>query len=467
VRIACDARKHTRAIDTGRTPRIAAGRLFSTQNVSPGASKWKKAVASRKRHDMMRSVRRRPAGTRVLAASQHRTLDHREKSAPRSGAGRKQGMSKLASMLLAAAAGAAMLISATAQAAGPKVVAGPGVDAQCFIPAAKDTKFFQWPAKKGPYRVALANGFVGNTWRIQMIKTAKAYVDLPDVKKDIKEFKVVSTGTDAAAQLGAIEDFINQGFDAIVTIAVSTTGFDRVIRLANQKGVVLVPFDNLIDTDQVMEVGEDQFKMGTLSGEWIKKYVGDHGKLLEVRGVPGNSVDRDRHLGFRSIVEAPGNKFEVVEVVGNWATGDSQKVTADALAVHGHFDGIFTQGGSDGTVQALMDAKHPFVPMSGEGENNYRKQIAEHAKDGLKGMSYGQSPALVAIAIKAAISALEGNVMPQKVFIPIPYADFETLKAGSNYFPDLDVQFFATNEFPPCGINFTAPQIMAKTEANQ
>ena len=375
-------------------------------------------------------------------------------------------MSKIANAMLAAAVGAAMLVSAGAQAAGPKVVSGPGALPECFLPAAKETKFFQWPAKKGPYRIALANGFVGNTWRIQMIKTAKAYAELPEVKADLKEFKVVSTGTDAAAQLGAIEDFINQGFDAIVTIAVSTTGFDRVIRLANAKGVVLVPFDNLLDTDQVMEVGEDQFKMGTMSGEWIKKYVGDHGKLLEVRGVPGNSVDRDRHLGFRSVVEAPGNKFEITEVVGNWATGDSQKVTADALAVQGHFDGIFTQGGSDGTVQALIDAKAPFVPMSGEGENNYRKQIAEHAKDGLKGMSYGQSPGLVAIAMKAAISALKGNVMPQKVFIPIPYADFMTLKAGDNYFPDLDTQFYAPNSFPPCGVNFTAPQIMAQTQAD-
>jgi len=68
--------------------------------------------------------------------------------------------------------------------------------------------------------------------------------------------------------------------------------------------------------------------------------------------------------------------------------------------------------------------------------------------------------------MKAAISALKGNVMPQKVFIPIPYADFNTLKAGDNYFPDLDAQFFAPNSFPPCGVNFTAPQIMAQTQAD-
>jgi ribose transport system substrate-binding protein len=375
-------------------------------------------------------------------------------------------MSKFGTALLTAAAGAALLITAAAQAAGPKVVPGPGANPECFIPASKDTKFFQWPAKQGPYKIALVNGFVGNTWRIQMIKTAKAFVELPEIKKDIKDFKVVSTGTDAAAQLGAIEDFINQGFDAIVTIAVSPTGFDRVIRMANQHGVVLVPFDNILDTDQVMEVGEDQYKMGVMSGEWIVKYAGDHGKLLEVRGVPGNSVDRDRHLGFRSVVDKGPNKFEVTEVVGNWDTGTSQKVTADALAVHGHFDGVFTQGGSDGTVQAMMDAHAPFVPMSGEGENNYRKQIADHANDGLKGMSYGQSPGLVAIAIKAAISAMGGNVMPQKIFIPIPYADYMTLKPGENFFPDLNVQFFADNSFPPCGVTFTAPQIMAQTEAN-
>jgi ribose transport system substrate-binding protein len=366
---------------------------------------------------------------------------------------------------LVATALAAMLMAGTALAAGPKIVPGPGVDPQCFKPKSSTTKFFQWPAKPGPYKVALANGYVGNTWRIQMIKTAKAFVDLPDVKKDIKEFKVVSVGVDAAAQLGSIDDFINQGYDAIIINAVSTTGFDRAIRQANAKGVILVPFDNQLDTDQVMQVNEDQYEAGVMSADWLLKYVGDKGDILEVRGVPGNSVDRDRHDGFDNTMNKGGH-FNITQVVGNWATGDSQKVTADAIAVHSHFDGIFTQGGSDGTVQAMIDAHQPFVPMAGEGENNYRKQIADYWKQGLKGMSYGQSPALVAIAIKAAISALKGNVMPQLISIPIPEADFTNLKAGVNYFPDLNEQFFADNAFPPCGVDFTAPQIMAESQAN-
>jgi ribose transport system substrate-binding protein len=374
---------------------------------------------------------------------------------------------RLRASALALAAVFAAGICGSPALAGPKTVAGPGVDAQCFKPWSDKTKFFEWAKKPGPYRIALVNGFVGNIWRIQMVKTAKAYADQPDVKANLKEFKVVSTGTDVAAQLGAIEDFINQGYDAIIVNAVAPDGFDRIIRLADKNNVVLVPFDNTLDTDKVLQVNEDQHEMGVMSANFLIKETGKtSGDVLEVRGLPGNSVDRDRHVGFHEVMDKAPNKFNITEVVGNWDPGTSQKVTADALAVHKHFDAVFTQGGSDGTVRAMMDAHHPFVPMSGEGENRFRKQIYEHWKEGLKGMSYGQSPALVAIAMKAAISALQGNVMPQMVSVPIPVADYTDLKPGVNFWPDLNADFFAPNQFTPCGVNFTAPEIMAQSESN-
>jgi len=280
--------------------------------------------------------------------------------------------------VISAALVASFMAVGAAQAAGPEIVSGPGHNPKCFAPWASDTPYFQWKARKGPFKVAVVNGFVGNIWRIQMIKTAKAFAEQPEIASQLSEFKVVSTGTDAAAQLGAIEDFINQGFDAIVTIAVSPTGFDRVIRKADKADVVLVPFDNVLDTQDVMMVNEDQWAIGEMSARWIMKHHGTSGKILEVRGLPGNSVDRDRHLGFRAIAEAEGNDYEIIEVVGNWAPGDSQKVTADAIAVHGQFDAIYSQGGTNGTVQAMNDAGHPFVPLDGEPENGIRKQTNKH-----------------------------------------------------------------------------------------
>lgn len=368
---------------------------------------------------------------------------------------------------LVGGAAAAALLSTSAIAA-PSIVSGPGVNPACFAPWDDSTKFFQWEAKEGPFRIAVVNGFVGNSWRIQMIKTAKAFAEDPAIAAKISEFKVVSTGTDAPAQLGAIEDFINQGYDAIVTIAVSPEGFDRVIRLANKNNVILVPFDNVLDTDKVMQINEDQLEMGRMYSRHVLKELAKDGitsgKLLEVRGLPGNSVDRDRSIGIHEIIDADGGDWEVVSVVGNWDDGATQKVVADAIAVHGHFDGVVAQGGTNGLVQALIDSGHGFVPTSGESENGYRKAMAAHSDEGLRGISIGQSPGLVAIAIKAAISALEGNVMPQLIAVPLPVADYTELVDGVNYWSDLPDNFFTVNEFPPCDVNISGPAIMAQTK---
>lgn len=363
-----------------------------------------------------------------------------------------------------------LMLSTSLSLAGPEIVSGPGVDPACFAPWDADTKYMQWPAKAGPYKVAVVNGFVGNGWRIQMIKTAKAFAEDPAMKDKISEFKVVSTGTDAPAQLGAIEDFINQGYDAIVTIAVSPDGFDRVIRLADKNNVVLVPFDNVLDTDKVMQVNEDQLKMGRMWAQFaldeLKAKGVTSGKILEVRGLPGNSVDRDRSIGINEVIKADGGNWEMVSVVGNWDDGTTQKVVADAIAVHGQFEAVVGQGGSNGVIQALMDAGHPWVPVAGESENGYRKAIAKYSDEGLKGISIGQSPGLVAIAMKAAVSALEGNVMPQLISVPLPVATYKDLEDGKNYWSDLPDNFFTVNEFPPCGVNISGPSIMAQSEAD-
>ena len=368
------------------------------------------------------------------------------------------GMS-LAALLAAGAVSPAL-------AEGPEVVSGPGVNPTCFAPFSAETKFLKFPRKEPPYRIALANGFVGNTWRIQMIKTLKAYAEQPDVAPLIAELKVVSTGTDVAAQVAAIDNFINAGYDAILTIAVNPTAFGPVIRRANRAGVVLVPFDNVLDTEEVLQVNEDQFEMGRIMGRWLVKNAGASGKILEVRGLPGNSVDRDRHLGFREVLESSG-KYDIVEVVGNWDDGTAQKVTADAIAVHGKFDGVYTQGGSTGTVRAMIDASHPFVPVAGEADNGFRKLCAKHAGEGLLCSSAGQSPGLVAIAAKTALTALQGEVLPQYVSVPIPLVEHPDFKADENYYPDLTDNFFTPNEFPPCGVNITAKEIMTKTESDQ
>ena len=366
-----------------------------------------------------------------------------------------------------AAVAAVLAFNAPARAAGPEIVAGPAADATCYVPWATDTKFFKYPAKPGPYRIALANGFIANTWRIQMIKTAKAYAAQPDVAAKLKEFKVVSTGEDVAAQIAAINNFIDSGYDAIVVNAQNPKAFGPVIKRAKAAGVILVAFDNILDTEDAINVDVDQKGLGVLWANWLIKHIPNGGKILEVRGVAGTSVDTDRHNGIHETLDASGKKWDVVEVVGKWDDPTAQKATADAIAVQKHFDGFTAQGGDTGVVQAMIDAGHPFVPFGGETENGFRKFCGKYSGQGLVCSSAGTGPAQVAVAMKTAIDALQGKVVPQSVKLPLAIVEDPNFKDGENYYSSQSDNFFVGNAFPTCGINFTAQEIMGQTQANQ
>jgi ribose transport system substrate-binding protein len=358
-------------------------------------------------------------------------------------------------------------VTTTALAAGPDIVAGPSSDPNCYVPWSAQTKFFKYPAKPGPYRIALANGFIANTWRIQMIKTAKAYAAQPAVAALIKEFKVVSTGEDVAAQIAAINNFIDSGYDAIIVNAQNPKAFAPVIKRAKDAGIILVAFDNILDTEDAIDVDVDQKGLGVLWANWLIKHLPNGGKILEVRGVAGTSVDTDRHNGIHETLDASGKTWNVVEVVGKWDDPTAQKATADAIAVQKHFDGITAQGGDTGVVQALIDAGHPFVPFGGETENGFRKFCGAHSKDGLVCSSAGTGPAQVAVAMKTALDALQGNVVPQSVKLPLAIVEDPDFKDGVNYYSTQSDNFFVGNAFPTCGINFTAQEIMGQSQANQ
>ena len=366
----------------------------------------------------------------------------------------------------AALATALLMMNSTAMAE-PDVVSGPAAEAECFVPWSADTKFLKFPKKDGPYRIALANGYIANTWRIQMIQTAKAYAAQPDVAAKLKEFKVVSTGEDVPAQISAINNFIDSGYDAIVVNAQNPTAFAPVIKRAKDAGVVLVAFDNILDTEDAINVNVDQKGLGVLWANWLAKHLPEGGKILEVRGVAGTSVDTDRHNGIHETLDATGKPWEIIEVVGKWDDPTAQKATADAIAVHKTFDGITAQGGDTGVVQAMLDAKHPMVPFGGETENGFRKFCAQYSAEGLKCSSAGTGPAQVAVAIKTAIAALEGEVVPQSVKLPLAIVEDPNFKEGEDFYPDQSDNFFVGNSFPTCGINFTAQEIMGQTQQNQ
>jgi len=335
---------------------------------------------------------------------------------------------------------------------------------ECFAPAADNASVIQYPAKTGPYKVALVNGYVGNDWRITAIQAAKAWGARPDNAKKLSEFTVISVGNDSAAQISAIDNFIAAGFDAVVINAVNPTAFDAVVKRAERAGTVLVTFDNVLDSNKIVQVNEDQFELGKMKAEavvaGIKAAKGEvTGQVLEVSGLPGNSVDRDNHEGMRSVLDAEKG-LKVIQVVGNWDAGTAAKVVADAIATNGNFDGLLVQEGAIGALQAFNNAKHPVVPIGVDAGNGTRMEAV--AKK-YPGVTAAQAPAMSAVALEAAAVLLEGKALPQKVNLPIPSKNNADLVEGTDYFPNLPPNFYTTTGYPQCFPVFTPEELLGQT----
>lgn len=338
---------------------------------------------------------------------------------------------------------------------------------ECFSPASDNKSTIQYKSKDGPYKIALVNGYVGNDWRISAIQSAKAWGARPDNAKQLSDFKVISVGNDSAAQIAAIDNYIAAGYDAVVINAVNPTAFDAVVKRAQRAGTVLVTFDNVLDSDKIVQVNEDQFELGRLKAQavvdGIKAAKGEvKGQVLEISGLPGNSVDRDNHNGMHSVLDKYKD-LKTVQVVGNWDSGTAEKGTADAIATNGKFDGVMVQEGAIGALHAMQAANHPIVPIGVDAGNGTRQLAAEGKYPGI---TAAQAPAMAALALEAAVVLLKGNALPQKVFLPIPHKDNSELKSGVDYFPDLPPNFYTTTGYPQCFPVFTPQELMGQDSKN-
>ena len=278
---------------------------------------------------------------------------------------------------------------------------------------------------------------------------------------------MISVGNDSAAQIAAIDNYIAAGYDAIVINAVNPTAFDAVVKRAQRAGTVLVTFDNVLDSDKIVQVNEDQFELGRMKAQavvdGIKAAKGDvAGQVLEISGLPGNSVDRDNHEGMRSVLDKYKG-LKVVQVVGNWDAGTAEKGTADAIATNGKFDGVMVQEGAIGALHAMQAAHHPIVPIGVDAGNGTRELAA---KGKYPGVTAAQAPAMSALALEAAVVLLQGNALPQKVFLPIPHKNNADLVEGKDYFPNLPPNFYTTTGYPQCFPVFTPEELMGQNAKN-
>ncbi len=304
--------------------------------------------------------------------------------------------------------------------------AGLVLSAGLAAPAAAAAKCIKGD-RKAPFAIGWANIYSVPTWMKQTQGTIEAEVD--QLKKAGLVSKLVTTDAqgNASTQIQQIQSMIDANLDAILVEAGSSTALNRVIADACAKGIAVLNFDSLVDTDQLTaKINTDSAAWGQQAAEWLAGALGGKGKILVLNGPAGVSVSDDRRKGAEPVLKAHPDIKILAETNTEYNVAPAQEAVTNLLFSHPDIDGVLSLGGalSAGAVLAMDKQGRPFVPITGE---NYRQFLELWKKDKLKAWATMQPNWLGALAAYAAVQALQGKEVPAFVKVPLPVIDNGTI----------------------------------------
>lgn len=283
--------------------------------------------------------------------------------------------------------------------------------------------------KDGPYRIGFSNGFSGNTWRTEMLASIKAEAAK---HPEIKDLIIVDGQGDNTKQVNDIESLISQQVDAILTIPNTGTSVVPPLRRALQQKIVTVPFNLPVEgTDWVAYVGTDPANKGQRLGVWLRDALGGKGKIVALGGIPGNSYTASAWGAAQKVLKAAG-----IEVLAyrdaNWEEDKAKVVMADLIAAYPEIDGVWADGAQDGAgaMKALLAAKRPLIPVTGDDYNGLLKLYAQNEATqpkfqiGLLSEPTWEST----LALRTALKILKGENVPQQQIIEPQFITAENYK---------------------------------------
>jgi ribose transport system substrate-binding protein len=297
----------------------------------------------------------------------------------------------------------------------------------------------------GKLKIALANSFIGNKWRIEMENVFKAACKMPPYNKQV-DCSVYNSGNDVSKQTQQISNLVSQGVNAILVDAASGTGLNGIIQQACARHILIVAYDNLVTAPCAIKINGSQYQYGQQNAQYIVDKLKGKGNVIMVTGVAGTQADTDRNNGAMDVFKKHSGIHVVAKFTGMWDSATAQRNTAAQLPSLPKIDGVWSSGGTDGILKAMIAAGRPLpTVVGGEGENGYRRFMIGYNGQKLKyGLSLGQPPFNVLVALETARQVLQKKHAAPKstIWLPFPQVNEKTVKLGETVFTNLPDSFF-------------------------
>jgi len=164
-------------------------------------------------------------------------------------------------------------------------------------------------------------------------------------------------------QIRAVKNFIQQRVDAIILAPVVETGWEPVLRDAQQKKIPVILVDRGVNAPPELFttlIASDFVAEGRMAGEWLANATNRRCNIAELQGTTGAAPALDRAKGFRQALQGHPEMKIVLSQTGDFTRANGKNVMEaflkspqgkDIQAVYAHNDDMAL-----GAIQAIEEA---------------------------------------------------------------------------------------------------------------
>lgn len=186
--------------------------------------------------------------------------------------------------------------------------------------------------------------------------------------KDLKATFTEANGYDASfayslkndEQITAAQKFIQDGVDYLLLSAADTSGWDSVLKDAQDAGVRVILFDRTIDADASLyeaSIVSDMAKEGQTAVDWLKgQGLGEY-NIIHLQGVMGSAAQIGRSGALDDAVASEGWTL-VTQQTADWNAETAQQIVQSVIDSGQSFNVIYAENDdmAKGAVAALDKA---------------------------------------------------------------------------------------------------------------
>ena len=186
--------------------------------------------------------------------------------------------------------------------------------------------------------------------------------------KDLKAMFCAENGYDASfayslkndEQITAAQKFIQDGVDYLLLSAADTSGWDSVLKDAQDAGIQVILFDRTIDADPSLyaaSIVSDMDKEGETAANWLKDQNLSEYNIIHLQGVMGSAAQQGRSGALDQM--AKDNNWKIVtQQTAEWNAEKAQQIVQSVIDSGEKFNVIYAENDdmAKGAVEALDKA---------------------------------------------------------------------------------------------------------------